>query len=77
MTKKTKVSNADLTAIFYERIRETPGCPVGIHLAIIPNKTYGWTALMSPAQRDKYPTFAKRFDALLAQLRRTYDLAGN
>jgi hypothetical protein len=35
------------------------------------------TALMNPTQRDKHPVFAKRFDALLAELRETYDLAGS
>jgi hypothetical protein len=77
VAKKTKISNGDLTALFYERIRASSGCPVGIHLAIVPNKTYGWTALMNPTQRDKHPVFAKRFDALLAELRETYDLAGS
>ena len=75
MAKKTRISNSDLTGLFYERIRASPGCPVGIHLAILPNKTYGWTALMAPAQRDRFPMFAKRFDALLAELRETYELA--
>jgi hypothetical protein len=32
---------------------------------------------MNPTQRDKHPVFAKRFDALLAELRETYDLAGS
>jgi len=48
---------------------EISGCPVGLHLAILPNRTHGWTALMAPTQRDKFPNFAKRFDVLLAHLR--------
>jgi hypothetical protein len=71
---KIRLSNADLTAIFYERIRESSGCPQGISVAIIPNKSHGWTALMSPAQRNGYPMFGKRFDTILQQLRKTYDL---
>jgi hypothetical protein len=31
VAKKTKISNGDLTALFYERIRASSGCPVGIH----------------------------------------------
>jgi hypothetical protein len=72
---RTKVSNSHLANIFYERLRVMPGCPMNISLAITSSDTYGWTALMSPAQRFNNPMFGKRFDALLTELRAKYDLA--
>jgi len=72
---KTKISNADLTAIFYERIARSPDCPLGIQLAIIPVEPSGWTARMNTGQRSRHPLCAKRFDMVLKQLRATYDLA--
>ncbi len=72
---KIRLSNADLTAIFYERIRESSEHPQGISVAIIPSRSHGWTALMSPTQRTRHPLFAKRFDTMLQQLRESYDLA--
>ena len=75
MTKKIKLSNGDLAALFLERVRELPGCPAGISLAVVPHESYGWTAIMSPAQRIRYPLFGKRFDNLLTELRKQYDLA--
>jgi len=72
---KTKLANADLLAIFYEELKQLPDCPTGISLAIVPNRALGWTAIMSPAQRSKFPLFGKRFDELLTHLRKRYDLA--
>ena len=75
LVTKTRLSNPDLTAIFYERIRESPGCPEGISVAIIPAGRWGWTALMNAGQRRRHPLCAKRFDAVLNELRANYDLA--
>jgi hypothetical protein len=75
VARKTKISNGDLTALFYERIREDPGCPPGINLAIVPVAPSGWTALTTSRPRTKNPLCAERFEAVLAELRKTYDLA--
>jgi hypothetical protein len=75
MPKKTKISNGDLTALFSERIRETPHCPVGMSVAIVPDKRSGWTAMMNKVQRNRYPECAKRVEAIQKQLRAIHDLA--
>jgi hypothetical protein len=74
---KTKISNGDLTALFSERIRETPHCPVGVSVAIVPDEQSGWIALMTKVQRNRYPECSKRVEAIQKQLRATYDLAGD
>jgi hypothetical protein len=74
---KRALSNSELAALFYDRLKEIPGCPVRVTLAVTPSKTYGWTALMSPAERAQHPMFAKRFDDLLTNMRTKYKLAGD
>jgi hypothetical protein len=75
VAKKTKLSNGDLAAKFYERLKEFAGCPSSVSLAIVPSKDHGWTALLSPAARKRHPAFARRFDQLASQFRQEYDLA--
>jgi hypothetical protein len=77
VAKKIKISNGDLTAIFYEEIKQAPDCPTGIHVAIVPAERPGWRVLMSPAQRKKYPACVKRIEVIEKQLRAVYDLAGD
>jgi hypothetical protein len=75
VAKKTKISNGDLTALFHERLKQSPECPDGIKIAIIPDERLGWTALMGPTQRTRHPLCAKRVEAIQKQLRATYELA--
>jgi hypothetical protein len=75
VAKKPKLSNGDLAAKLYERLQGITGCPSSLTLAITPSQAHGWTALLSPAQRKRHPTFAQRFDRLVAQFRQEYDLA--
>ena len=76
MAKKIKISNGDLTALFYERIRASDGgSEQAIGLAIAPVQPSGWTALIMPSQRKKHPQLAKRVEAIQKQLRATYVLA--
>jgi hypothetical protein len=75
VTKKTKLSNGDLAAKLYARLKDTAGCPLSISLAIAPSKAHGWTALLSPAERKRNPIFGQRFDRLVTQFRQEYDLA--
>jgi hypothetical protein len=61
VTKKTKVSNGDLTALFYERMRDAPGFPQqDISIAIVPSEPHGWTALISARQRKQKPRLGER-----------------
>jgi hypothetical protein len=75
VAKKMKLSNGDLAAKLYDRLKETLGCPRSISLAIAPDKTHGWIALLSPTERRRNPVFAERFDELIRILRAMYDLA--
>ena len=75
MAKKARISNGDLTAIFYERLRQASDCPLGTHVAIIPVGRSGWTALMSAIQRTQRPACAKRVEEIERQLRAIYELA--
>ena len=77
MAKKTKLSNGDLAAKFYDRLKGIAGCPLSVSLAIAPSKTHGWTALLSPAERKRKPISGQRFDRLVEQLRQEYDLAND
>jgi hypothetical protein len=73
--KKPKFANGELAAKLYDRLKETPGCPRSVSLAIAPSDKHGWSALLSPAERRRNPAFAKRFDSVWNQFRLEYDLA--
>jgi hypothetical protein len=75
VAKKTKLSNSDLAAKFYGRLKDIAGCPSSVSLAIVPSEIHGWTAILSPAARKRNPIFAQRFDRLTSQFREEYDLA--
>jgi hypothetical protein len=75
VAKKTKLSNSDLAAKFYELRKDIAGCPSSVSLAIVPSEIHGWTAILSPAARKRNPIFAQRFDRLTSQFREEYDLA--
>jgi hypothetical protein len=75
VAKRTKLSNSDLAAKFYERLKDIAGCPSSVSLAIVPSEIHGWTAILSPPARKRNPIFAQRFDRLASQFREEYDLA--
>lgn len=72
---KTKISNGDLTALFWERLKQSSDCPLGVSVAIIPLERSGWRALIPHLHRRKYPACAKRVEAIEKQLKAAYNLA--
>jgi len=74
---KTTISNGDLAAIFYEKIKGGSDCPTGIAIAIVPVKSTvsGWMALTNPGDRIRHPLCARHIEAIQKQLREVYNLA--
>ena len=74
---KTKISSADLTALFAERLKRFPECPDGFMIAIVPTdfNEAGWSAVMNSGQRSRHSKCARRVQAIEKQLRQIYDLA--
>jgi hypothetical protein len=73
---RTKISNTDLTWIFYERLKAFEGCPPGIPIAIVPTESHvsRWSATTSASLLAKHPQCAKRVGAIQKQLREIYVL---
>jgi hypothetical protein len=71
---KKKISCADLTWIFQERVRSSDECSAGTYIAIVPSED-GRTAVMGAQRRKRYPDCAKRIEQIQKQLREKYVLA--
>ena len=74
---RTRISNADLTALIAERLQRFSGCPDGFAIAVIPDRAHesGWSVVMNAGMRRRHPSCAKRIETIAKQLRRVYILA--
>jgi hypothetical protein len=70
---KTRISNGELTPLFFDQTRQSSDCPPGMHVAIVPTRS-GWTAVMSANDRRKHPKAAKRVAAIQKSLSDKYTL---
>jgi hypothetical protein len=71
---KKKVSNAELTYIFSERLKEVGGCSPRISIAIVPTQK-SWKAVSNGWAEFKNPGCSARIERLQEQLREIYTLA--
>jgi hypothetical protein len=74
--KKTTVSNGDLTAIFYRKMRTYSECPyTGTPISIVPaGSSSGWKVVTAPYVVRRYPRCAKRVQQVEKELREIYCL---
>jgi hypothetical protein len=72
---RTRISSTDLVALFFERLREFPDCPVGLPIAVVPSdaNASGWMAITGGRYRD--PIYLKRIAEIEKELRKQYVLA--
>jgi hypothetical protein len=74
MAETQIISNADLVWVFTNKLKLSGDCTPAISIAIVPNKD-GWSAVVSPRDRDARPRCAKRIEQVQAELREIYVLA--
>ena len=76
---KTRISNADLTALIAERMQRFSGCPDGFAIAVVPDDAHesGWSVVMNSGMRRRHPLCVRRIESIAKQLRRIYVLATN
>jgi hypothetical protein len=74
--KKKAVSNGDLTAIFYRRMRACSECPyTGTPISIVPaGRRSEWKVLTAPYVVRRYPRCAKRVEEMERELQKIYRL---
>ena len=72
---KTKITTADLTWVFYEKLRTFGDCSAGIPIAIVPDPKFGWSAVTNPKDIARHRRCAKRVQAVQKHLRDIYILA--
>ena len=72
---KTRISNADLTALIAERLQRVSECPDGFAIAVIPDDESGWSVVMNAGMRRRHPSCVRRIETIAKQLRRIYALA--
>jgi hypothetical protein len=74
--KRKTVSNGELTAIFWRKMRTCRECPKrSIPIAILPVGRSGWKALTTPKVARDYPLCAKRVGEAVKELQKIYRLA--
>jgi hypothetical protein len=75
--KKTTVSNGELTAIFFRRMRACSECPhTGTPIAIVPvGGRSNWKALTAPHLVSRFPLCVKRVEVIQRELQNIYGLA--
>jgi hypothetical protein len=75
--KKTTVSNGELTAIFFRKMRAYSDCPrSGTPIAIVPvGRRTEWKALTAPYVVRRHPLCAKRVEEVERELQKIYGLA--
>jgi ribosomal protein L34E len=75
--RKKTVSNGELTAIFYRRMRAYSECPyTGTPISIIPaGRGSEWKVLAAPYVVRRYPRCAKRVEEVEKELQKIYGLA--
>lgn len=75
MAKQTR-TNAELTAMIYERMKGFAECPPNMKVVVVHEVSPdpGWTALTNPQDNIAYADCAKRVNAAVRELRAIYDL---
>jgi hypothetical protein len=75
--KKTTVSNGELTATFFRKMRTYSECPgSGTPIAIVPvGRRTAWKALTAPYVVRRHPLCAKRVEEVERELQKIYGLA--
>jgi hypothetical protein len=75
--KRTTVSNGDLTAIFFRKMRAYSECPgSGTPIAIVPvGRRSDWKALTAPYVVRRHPLCAERVTEVESELQEMYALA--
>jgi hypothetical protein len=74
---RTRISNADLTALIAERLQRFSECPDGFAIAVVPDDAHesGWSVVMNAGKRRRHPSCVRRIETIAKQLRRIYVLA--
>jgi hypothetical protein len=74
--KKKTVSNGDLTAIFFRKMRAYSECPKsGIPIAIVPvGRRKDWKAMTAPYVVRRHPLCAERVENVEKELQKIYGL---
>jgi hypothetical protein len=75
--RKKSVSNGELTAIFYRKMRACSECPYsGTPISIVPGERRSeWKVLTAPYVVRRYPRCAKRVEEMERELQKIYRLA--
>ena len=75
--KKKTVSNGELTAIFYRKMRTCSECPYsGTPISIVPaGRRSEWRVLTAPYVVRRYPRCAERVEEVEKELQKFYGLA--
>jgi hypothetical protein len=75
--KKKSVSNGELTAIFYRKLRACSECPYsGTPISIVPAGSRSeWKVLTAPYVVRRYPLCATRVEEVEKELQKIYRLA--
>ena len=73
---RTRISNADLTALIAERLQRFSECPDGFAIAVIPDDAHqsGWSVVMNAGKRRRHPSCVRCIERIARQLRRIYVL---
>jgi hypothetical protein len=71
---KAFVSNSELTAILWRKLRTYPDCSHGFPVAIVPDGRAGWKAVTAHYVIRRYPQCAKRVEQAQNELRKIYGL---
>lgn len=73
---KKRISSVDLSWMIFERMRDEPGVPRGVAVAVVPDDEQGWIAIVE-GRGGKFLDKAaiRKLRSIEAQLRATYSLA--
>jgi hypothetical protein len=71
---KKHVSADELVWLFSEELNKTGKFPVGISIAIVPDRAANWTAITGARYRAMSPDLARRFAQVQERLRAIYQL---
>jgi len=75
---KKRVSSVELTWIIVEKLKEDGSFQKGLSVAVIPDPSSGWRAVVeSRARRRMSPRALRRFEALQKELQELYSLSAD
>ena len=70
-----RISSADLSWQFFERMRDDVVFKRGVSVAVVPDVELGWRAVIEGRGRKMTPPARKRFKEIETELRATYSLS--